>query len=109
MERYHPLPPMFLLMHKVCSRTVNPCELGSLPRGGAKRKIMIPILLNHDRQDIVGKIEFLDNSLLVEFREPILDKVFFDAFDCGIKILDCEVIDEEIYIKKGMILEFSIL
>ena len=46
---------------------------------------MIPILLNHNVEDLIGTCKFEEHSLLIKFRDDqkITREMFFNSFMCG--------------------------
>jgi hypothetical protein len=71
----------------------------------------VPILLNHDPEKIIGKVEAKGDFLIVEFFEgsQITRDKMFDIFGNIIGgLLEWVVIEEKFYIKKMCIHSFSL-
>ena len=70
---------------------------------------MIPILLNHDVKHIIGKCEFENNSLIITFVKGnrITKEIMLNAFS-SFNILEYEIENNEIFIIKAEITEFSL-
>ena len=70
--------------------------------------MIIPILLDHNPSKVIGKVEQLDEGFCFTLNEGISRDGMFELFgNSGIRVLESEIVGEEMLITKGIILEYS--
>lgn len=72
---------------------------------------MIPILMRHETDNIIGKVEKTEDGYKFTFSKEvkITREMLFEIFGgAGIKITEMEEDNGILYIKEGYILEFSL-
>ena len=69
----------------------------------------IPILENHNQKSVIGKISTKGNKLILKFNEgkSMTDDMLFRMFNCGMVIIESEIIDNVRFIKSCEIVEFT--
>ena len=72
--------------------------------------MIIPILENHDQTKVIGQVYSENGQTLFKFNDGVrvTREQFFDIFNCGAMFDDVELDGEEVIIKSGRILCFSL-